>query len=485
MSSIRYFRGEGSAFDQESARTKKFTPVRRTSSIARRSTSGAGDFSNSIARPRAGREAAAFPASGAPARSAETASAPNERITRPLWENRRPLSEEVNLILSPRNIRRFVPILLLLAATPALGQKKKLTLEDVTAEPPLSGRLVRGLAWLPGSDAFSFVIQKGTGEEIAGDLVLEDANTGARRTIAAAENLALPEDPKRRVSLEGYRWSPDGKTIVVAGDGDLWLYSVADKRLERITRDKEREEFPQFSPDGKRLAFVRKNDLYVLDLDSKAEKRLTTDGSEHVYNGRLDWVYEEELASRTGRSYEWSPDSSSIAYLRLDETKVDSYPLVDFLKVPAGLKEQRYPKSGSANSTPSFHVVGVDGTARGSAKPEGDVYIEPAFSWTPDSKSVCYRVLNRAQDSQDIRLLSVADGSTRSLFTEKDPYWINVYEPPRFLKDGRYVWKSDRDGFTHLYVGSVSGGEPKQITKGNWIVDRIAGVDENLKFVFF
>src|SRR5262249_46189922 len=399
--------------------------------------------------------------------------------------NRRPLSEEVNLNSAPRKFRRFVPLLLLLAASPALGQKKKMTLEDVTAEPPLSGRLVRGVTWLPGSDSFSFVLQKGAGEEIAGDLVLEDANTGARRTIATPENLALPDDPKRRASLEGYRWSPDGKTVVLSGDNDLWFYDVADKKLERITRDKEKEEFPQFSPDGRRLAFVRKNDLYVLDLASKTEKRLTTDGSEHVYNGRLDWVYEEELASRTGRSYEWSPDSAAIAYLRLDETKVDSYPLVDFLKVPAGLKEQRYPKAGSANSTPSFHVVGVDGTPRGSARPEGDVYIEPAFSWTPDSKSVCYRVLNRAQDSHDVRLLSAADGSTKSLFVEKDQYWINVYEPPRFLKDGRYVWKSDRDGFTHIYVGSVSGGEPRQITRGNWIVDRIAGVDENLKFVFF
>src|SRR5262249_37613073 len=206
-----------------------------TSSIAPRSASGAGVFSNSIASPRTGREAAGG-ASGVPATSAESRSAATREVTRSLWENRRPLSEEGNLNSAPRKFRRFVPLLLRPAASPAVGKKKKLTLEDVTAGPPLSGRLVRGVTWLPGSDSFSFVLQKGAGEEIAGDLVLEDANTGARRTIATPENLALPDDPKRRASLEGYRWSPDGKTVVLSGDNDLWFYNVPDKTLNRITR---------------------------------------------------------------------------------------------------------------------------------------------------------------------------------------------------------------------------------------------------------
>ena len=400
---------------------------------------------------------------------------------------------------SPRRIR-FVLLLSLLAAVPALAQapKKKLTIEDLTSDPPLAGRALAGLAWLGSSDSFSYMLRTGAGEDSASELILENAGTGARRTVAGPDSLLLPDDSKdsqpasgserrrpRRASLDGYRWSPDGKSLALSGEGDLWLYDAADRRIQRLTTEPGTEEFPQFSPDGKLLAYTRKGDLFVLDLATKKEKRLTTDGSEHVFNGRLDWVYEEELASRTGRSFEWSPDSSSIAYLRLDETRVDTYPLVDYLKVPAGLKEQRYPKSGSLNSTASFHVVGVDGTPRGEAKPEGDVYIEPAFSWTADSKSVCYRVLNRAQDSQDVRLLTVPGGATRSLFVEKDPYWINVVDPPKFLKDGSYVWKSERDGYAHIYVGKASGGEPKQITSGKWIVDRIVGVDETRNAVYF
>jgi dipeptidyl-peptidase-4 len=396
-----------------------------------------------------------------------------------------------------RRLWLAVAVLAILAA-PASAQKKKLTIEDLTAEPPLPGRAVAGLTWLPGSDNFSYLVRTGAGEDSAAELILENAGTGKKTTVASPETLALPEDAKpadsasgaerrrpRRASLDGYRWAPDGKTLVLSGGDDLWLYHADERKLERLTHEAGTEEFPQYSPDGKLLAFTRKNDLYVLDLASRKEKRLTTDGAEHVFNGRLDWVYEEELASRTGRGYEWSPDSSAIAYLRLDETRVDSYPLVDYLKVPAGLKEQRYPKAGSPNSTASFHVVGVDGSPRGEAKPEGDIYIVPAFSWTADSKSVCYRVLNRAQDSQEVRLLSVPGGASKTLFVEKDPYWINVADPPKFLKDGRYVWKSERDGYAHIYVGNISGGEPKAITSGQWMVDRIVGVDESRNLVYF
>ena len=414
---------------------------------------------------------------------------------------------------SARRTLWLVSLLVPILASPVWAQKKKLALEDLTADPPLAGRPAEGLAWLPGEARFSFILRKGSGEEAVSDLVVEDAKTGLKKTVIAAESLALPEEPKpaevapgvekqppkagetapgaqraarpRRASLEGYRWSPDGKTILLSGGNDLWLYRVAEGRLDRLTKDKEAEEFPTFSPDGRRVAFVRKGNLYTIDLKSRQEKRLTTDEAEHVLNGRLDWVYEEEFASRTGRAYEWAPDSSAIAYLRLDESKVDSCPIVDFLKVPAAVTFQRYPKSGSANATVSFRVVGADGSPRGEAEIPGDSYVEPAFSWTPDSKSVCYRVLNRAQDRHEVRLLAVPGGVSRTLFAEQDPYWINVVEPPRFLKDGRYLWKSERDGFAHLYVGSVSGGEPRAITRGNWIVDRIAGVDEAKKVVYF
>ena len=54
-----------------------------------------------------------------------------------------------------------------------------------------------------------------------------------------------------------------------------------------------------FSPDGTHIAYVQDNDLYTIAIADGSITRLTTDGSETVFNGTLDWVYNEELATRS------------------------------------------------------------------------------------------------------------------------------------------------------------------------------------------
>jgi dipeptidyl-peptidase-4 len=391
--------------------------------------------------------------------------------------------------------------LLLLLAAPIAAAKKKIALSDLTAQPPILGRSVSELAWQPGGKSFSYILLEGTGEEAVSELWTQEAASGRKRLVVSGSALVVTEEPKqgevaprdekqpgksKRISLEGYRWSPDGRSLLLSGDNDLWLYRVARGNLERITRGAEEEEFATFSPDGSRVAFVRNGDLWLVDLASGVEKRLTSDGSDLVLNGRLDWVYEEELGNRSGRAYQWSPDGAQIAYLRLDDRPIDPHPITDFLQVPAKVTWQRYPEAGAKNPVPSFRVVGVDGMARGGVDLSGESYVAPSFSWTPDAKSVCYRVINRAQTREEVRLWTLG-GATRVLFVEEDPYWINDdgVEPPKFLRDGRFLWKSEKSGYAHLYVGRVSGGPLQAITRGDWMVDHVAGVDEEKRLVYF
>jgi dipeptidyl-peptidase-4 len=386
----------------------------------------------------------------------------------------------------------FAATILFLVPAGGLAEKRKLSIEDTAAEPPLAGRPAAGVTWLAGGSRFSYVVREGSGDKEVSELWLEETASGKKKMVVSTRALALPEEPApekngKRVtaSLEGYRWSPDGRAVLVTGGDDLWLYDAVASRIERLTRDRDKEEFPSFSPDGKRIAFVRKNDLFTIELDGRRETRLTRDGSEQIFNGRLDWVYEEELASRDGRGYEWSPDGRSIAYLRLDDAPIVRYPLVNYLAVPATAEWQPYPQAGQKNPVASFHVVGVDGVERGAVRPDGDGYVVPAFSWTTDSRSVCYRVLNRAQNREEVRLFTPAGSSSTTLFVEQAPDWVNVADPPRFLRDGRYVWKSERTGYAHLFIGRGTGGEPKPITRGDWLVDKIAGVDEGRSLVYF
>ena len=62
------------------------------------------------------------------------------------------------------------------------------------------------------------------------------------------------------------------------------------------------------SPDKKHVAFVRGYNLWVYDVATKKERQITKDGSAEVYNGELDWVYQEELYGRGNyRGHWWEP----------------------------------------------------------------------------------------------------------------------------------------------------------------------------------
>ena len=207
------------------------------------------------------------------------------------------------------NLRRLPAVFalagLLLAPDAGGGPRRKLAIEDLTAEPPLAGRPVTALTWLDGGARFAWV-RKGDDDASASELWVAEAASGRKRLVLSTTRLALPEErgkPARPPTLDGHRWSPDGRAVLVTGGEDLWLVDAASGRLDRLTRGPEKEEFPTFSPDGKRVAFVRGNDLHAIELAGRAETRLTRGGSETVHNGKLDWVYEEELAGREGRRY--------------------------------------------------------------------------------------------------------------------------------------------------------------------------------------
>jgi dipeptidyl-peptidase-4 len=379
------------------------------------------------------------------------------------------------------------PVALLAGPAPA-AERPKLTVERLSAEPSLSGTVPTRLAWHPDGRRLSFL--RGAGE--AASLEAIDAVTGRTAILLETAKLLLPTAPPqgsaakdakpRTLPLSSASWLPDGQTLLVPHGGDVYTVDVRSGAVRAVVSTPEEEEFATASPDGRRVAFVRANDLWVVELASGRESRLTRGGSETLLNGRLDWVYEEELASRTGQAFAWSPDSRKLAYLQLDQSPVPTFPIVDFLPVRNEVRWQRYPKAGAPNSVARLGVVGLG--ADGAPGPErlasfapDDVYVLPQLGWTPDSRHVAFQQMSRAQDRLDLRLLGVPAsaaaplGDPQTVLTERSKTWVNHFGPPRFLADARrFVWVSERDGFAHLYLCDVAGG-CAQLTRGRWIVD--------------
>ena len=95
--------------------------------------------------------------------------------------------------------------------------------------------------------------------------------------------------------------------------------------------------------------------------------RVTTSGNASLFHGVPDWIYEEEVLAEDYALW-WSPDSSKLAFLRLDETAVEEYkfpiynPTEDSYSVIPYTEDVaiKYPKPGYNNPLVSVHVFDLE-----------------------------------------------------------------------------------------------------------------------------
>ncbi len=396
----------------------------------------------------------------------------------------------------------FLTTLFLLAffAPPSAAQQsatsgKALTVERIYSMPSLSGRLTRGLTWTPDGKQLSYFETKGAGKEAKSELWVMEATNGERRLLVAADKLEsiLPADSSKPTQATGlgrrapaqYQWAPDGAGILFQGPTALAWLDLKSQAARTLVSGKAAIADPKISPNGKFVSFVRDHNVWLVNLADGKERAITQGGTEEIRKGELDWVYPEELEIKT--AYWWSPDSSTIAYLEMDERKVSQYPLVDFSSPSGEAELERYPVAGGANPVVRVLVVSVQGGEPRAMDigAETDIYI-PRVNWLNDSKHIAIQRLNRAQNTLDLLIANAATGKTRTALTESDPSWVNVGDDLYFFKDGkRFLWSSERTGYRHLYLYDLEGKLLGQITKGEWEVTSLNAVEESKGVVYF
>ena len=286
----------------------------------------------------------------------------------------------------------------------------------------------------------------------------------------------------------GITFNPQWTAALVTLGDDLYVYAFGGSAV-RLTRAAGPEDEPTFSPDGRRVAFVRSHNLYAVDVTGQKEIALTTDGSAETLNGKLDWLYQEEIYGRGNfRGFWWSPDSARLAFLQLDERPVPEYTVVDDISYRPIVEVTDYPKAGDPN--PKVRLAVVNATGGSAVWAQLDSYVTVDFlivdvDWTPDSRSMAFQVQDREQTWLELNLGDAASGRVTRVLRETTKAWVNANGSPNWLKDGSFLWFSERDGFKHLYHYRVDGTQLRQVTSGRWDVRRLAGIDEQRALVYF
>lgn len=367
---------------------------------------------------------------------------------------------------------------------PAWG-KEKLTLEAIFAGEPLEGVPPR-VSFLPGGTGFLQVVSEGEDR-----VLFREDWEGHRKELVRQSKLAVEGEENLKLSLASFQASPDGQKLLLTQNGDLFLLHLGDSTVRRLTRTPEEEEVAQFAPNGQWVSFVRTNDLYLLELDSGSEYRLTLGGSETKLNGKLDWVYTEELYNRDSKAYTWSPDSQHLLYLSFDLSNVPTYPLVDLGPAHPQVSWLRYPKAGDPNSRVTVTVTAVPTRENPTPQSVSLSFQGPQreyiarYGFLPKGEGFWLLFLDRAQKNAQLVRFDWPLGSAQVVLTEHDDAWINVEDDILWTKDGALIFGSERSGFRHLYRLDPGASQPVALTTGNWEVTEVLGVSHDQRFVYF
>jgi dipeptidyl-peptidase-4 len=392
-------------------------------------------------------------------------------------------------------VKRFFFSIFLIALVGTAATAQELTIQSIYAPNGLTGRVPDTIKWSPDGKKVSYFLHQEQGDKA--DLYYIDVTSGKPAVLLASEKIAAMKPPvtgtkddrekdnRERYHVAGYHWAPDSEHILFDSNGQLWYYTLSTGKSVPLSAQGESATDPKFSANGKTLSYVRKHNLVVKGVDSGAEKELTTEGNDNLLDGEVDWVYSEELDVRS--NYFWSPDSSKIVFLQMNEAKVPTYPITDFIPQHPTVYQEKYPKVGDPNPEVQLGVVSAGG---GAVKwihltDEKDMYI-PRFGWVRDG-IVWATVLNRAQNQLDLYFVDASSGKSRRVLSEKSDTWIETDNNLQFLKSSdRFTWPSWRDGHTHLYLYSFDKADPlgadaklvNQITKGDFEVFDIEGTDD-------
>lgn len=356
--------------------------------------------------------------------------------------------------------------------------------------PNLSGAPLTDVTWLDDGENF-LQLKEGRLREV-------QAMTGRSQVYAAPDTkkietalAALPNIDRqtaRRIAARSAQGMHGKKGDVFQHGDDLYYYFLDGSKAVRLTHSSAAKELPSLSPNEKYVAFVRANNLHVVDIATQTEHALTSDGSGVISNGKMDWVYWEEIGNRHHNAYWWSPDSSRIAFVRYDDTPVHKFTVIDPIPTRQKVEQTPYPKAGDPIPTVKLGIVPVAGGPVSFVDlreySDGAMILTRA-GWLPDSEKIYFYVQDRAQTWLDFCTASREGGTFTRLFREKTRAWVDDPGPPHFLKDGSFLLASERDGWRHLYHFAANGKLKRAVTSGPWEMQKMHLVDESSGWVYF
>lgn len=346
--------------------------------------------------------------------------------------------------------------------------------------------------WTNGGDKYSYT----DNDEIHS----MDPQTLKDEVIFNNKGLTFPGSDKA-FEYESFQWAKDFKHLVFktnfrpiyrnSGISDYFIYDLEGKQLKQAAKDARSAEL---SPDGSKVGMERKGNLFVYDFASGKEQQLTNDSTSEngIFNGHYDWVYEEEFGQT--QAWNWSPDNKYMAFWQFNERKVPDFDMTNYEGLHPDHIHIPIPQVGDPNPSVKIGVVDVSSGKKVwlTTDETGDFYI-PRIYWTSNPDVLAVMTLNRAQNHMKLYFFNVKTGEHHVVLEEQNTTWVAIFDFYTNVNDMVYFpekskeffWVSDRSGYYHIYRYNYDGKLIGQVTKGDWDMIKVTGIDPGTKKIYY
>ena len=293
----------------------------------------------------------------------------------------------------------------------------------------------------------------------------------AEDPVAAAQ---AQEKWERDSGVSAIVWHPDGQHILASFQGDLWLVGQR-ATAKRLTESPGRESQPAYSPSGNVLAFLRDGELWSMGGSTVEQQRTQLSEPDLRVVG-----------------FEWSPDSSAIAVLLMDQRAVQQRGIPDYLAAETEMTQTRRAYPGEPAVQHRLGRVAAEAVAATEDQVdwlqwegnEPDMIL--SYHWSPDGKQIAIDTSDLYAKDREIFVARIDDGGllgpkriARDLDPENETFY---FWRIAWSQDSRLLYfLSDREDDYQVYAVEPTGqSEPRKLTTGDWAVAEMFPVEDGL-----
>ncbi len=369
--------------------------------------------------------------------------------------------------------------------------KKEIFLEDIFVKNTFKQDAVAGFRSMQDGRYYT---------EINGEGVLQKVNFETGKIESNILNLKDVKYNNKALKIDDYAFNNNETKLLLFTESEniyrrsvlhkVYVYDLNTQKIEQIKNEKILH--PDFSPQSDKVAYVFQNNIYYYDLTSHETVSVTEDGTYvsadnagNIINGNCDWVYEEEFEFT--KAYEWSEKGDFIAYYHFDQTEVPEFNFTVYDKLYPTQYKYKYPKAGEKNSVVTIKIYHIEDekTVICDIGDESDIYV-PRIKINPFNNTLVIYKLNRLQNHLELNQVNARNGKTKMIYNETNKYFVEINDNITFLQNrNAFVYTSEKDGFNHIYIHDIDSASSLQLTKGNWEVTEINGVDEKSSTIYF